>query len=241
MNEAARYGETWATIYDDTFAALDPSDAVAALRSLAGTGRALELGTGTGRVAIPLAATGVEVHGIEGSEAMIARMRAKPGGEKINVTHADFTHVAVDGEFSVVFVVFSTLFGLPTQDAQVACFRNVAARLAAGGVFVVEAFIPDPTRFNGQQRVQVNRIDPARVELAVSRHDPVGQRVTSQHVVLGDAGLELYPVDVRYAWPAELDLMAQLAGLRLRERWDNWQRGRFSGGSGKHVSIYERS
>ena len=241
MSDANSYGQTWAPIYDETFAAKDPTETVAVLSELAGSGRALELGSGTGRIAIPLAATGITVHAIEASEAMVSRMRAKVGGDAVKVTQGDFTQVAVEGEFAVIFVVFSTLFALPNQGAQVTCFRNVAQRLAPGGVFVVEAFVPDPTRFDGHQRVQVNRIEPQRVELAVSRHDPVEQRVTGQHVVLGDQGVKLYPVEVRYAWPTELDLMAQLAGLRLRERWSDWQRRPFTATSPTHVSIYERA
>lgn len=152
----------------------------------------------------------------------------------------DFAEVAVDGEYALVYVVFSTLCGLLTQSAQVACVRNVAARLAAGGMFVVETFVPDPARFEANQRVQVNRVEPARLDLLFSRHDPVQQRVTSQHVVVGPQGMQLLPVEVRYVWPSELDLMAQLAGLRLRERWGDWRRAPYTG-SGGHVSIYERA
>jgi hypothetical protein len=170
---------------------------------------------------------------------MVDRMRAKPGGADIAVTVADFAEVAVDGEFALIYVVFSTLYGLLTQSAQVACLRNAAARLAPGGTFVVEGFVPDPTRFNGNQRVQVNRVEPTRLELLFARHDPVHQRVTSQHVVAGPDGMQLFPVDVRYVWPSELDLMAQLAGLRLRERWGDWRGSPYTA-SGAHVSIYER-
>jgi len=238
---AARYGQTWAPIYDEVYGALDPTAAVAALYELAAGGAALELGIGTGRVAIPLAARGIAVHGIDASPAMLARLRDKPGGEAIPVTLGDFQEVAVDGQYAVVYVVFNTMFGLPTQDAQVACFRNVAARLAPGGAFVIEAYVPDPTRFDRGQRVQAVRIGAERVELEVSRHDPVAQRVTSQSVVLGGGGVTLYPVEVRYAWPSELDLMARLAGLRLRERWGDWHRRPFTASAAAHVSIYERA
>jgi len=240
MSDPASYGDTWAPIYDEVFTNLDPTAAVDALAQLAGTGNALELGIGTGRVAIPLAARGVAVHGIEASHAMVDRLRAKPGGADIPVTLGDFADVAVAGEYALVYVVFSTLYGLPTQSAQVACVRNAAARLAPGGSFVVEGFVPDPTRFNGNQRVQVNRIEPTRLDLMFARHDPVHQRVTSQHVIAGPEGMQLFPVEVRYVWPSELDLMAQLAGLKLRERWGDWQRGRYIG-SGVHISIYERA
>jgi SAM-dependent methyltransferase len=170
MSDAAFYGDTWAAIYDEVHAHLDPSAAVDALARLAGTGTALELGVGTGRVAIPLAARGVAVHGIEASRAMLDRMRAKPGGADVAVTLGDFTDVAVDGEYTVIYVVFSTLYGLPTQSAQVACVRNAAARLAPGGAFVVEGFVPDPARFDGNQRVQVNRMMPKRSMSSAWRH-----------------------------------------------------------------------
>jgi SAM-dependent methyltransferase len=181
------------------------------------------------------------VHGIDASEAMVQQLRSKPGGAAIPVTVGDFTSVAVDGSYALIYVVFSTMFGLPTQDAQVTCFRNVAARLAPGGVFVVETFVPDVARFDRLQRVHVHRLEPGRADVALSRHDPVAQRITSQHVRLSDGGLTLLPVEIRYAWPAELDLMARLAGLRLRDRFGDWQRGAFTPASATHVSIYARA
>jgi SAM-dependent methyltransferase len=238
MCDPASYGDTWAPIYDDVHASRDPTAEVEVLAELAGIGKALELGIGTGRVAIPLAARRIAVHGIEASQAMLDRMRAKPGGADIPVTLGDFTDVAVDGEYALVYIVFSTLYGLLTQDAQVACVRHAAERLAPGGVFVVEGFVPDPTRFDRGQRVQVNHIEATRLDLLFVRHDTVAQRVASQHVVVGPEGMQLYPVEVRYVWPSELDLMAQLAGLRLRERWGDWRRGPYTG-SGAHISIYE--
>jgi SAM-dependent methyltransferase len=239
MEDPARYGDTWAAIYDEVHSFLDTPPAVDALADFARGGPALELGIGTGRVALPLAARGVAVHGIDASEAMVAILRSKPGGAAIPVTIGDFTHVPVDGEFSLIYIVFSTICGLLAQDAQVACFEAVARRLAPGGVFVVEAFVPDPTRFERGQRLQVNRIEDTRVDLLATRHDPVAQRVTSRRIVLSEAGTKLYPVEIRYAWPSELDLMARLAGLRLRERWGDWRRGPYTA-SGMHVSIYER-
>jgi SAM-dependent methyltransferase len=240
--DPARYGQAWAAVYDEVHSHLDPSAAVDLLYKLAAGGPALELGIGTGRVALPLAARGIRVHGIDASEAMVQRMRDKPGGAAIPVTFGDFTDVAVDGgPYALVYVVFSTIFGLSAQDAQVACFRNVEARLAPGGVFVVEAFVPDVARFDRLQRVHVNRIEPERAEVSLSRHDPVTQRITSQHVTLADGSVRLLPVEVRYAWPSELDLMARLAGLRLRDRHGDWQGGRFTATSPTHVSIYERA
>ena len=239
MADSAVYGDTWAPIYDEVHAQHDPTATVEVLAQLAGTGKALELGIGTGRVAIPLAARGVAVAGIEASQAMLDRMRAKPGGAAIPVTLGDFTDVAVDGEYAVIYIVFSTLYGLLTQSAQIACVRNAAARLAPGGVFVFEGFVPDPARFTANQRTQVNTIEPTRVDLLFTRHDPVQQRVASQRVVVGPQGMQLFPAEVRYVWPSELDLMAQLAGLRLRERWGDWRRGPYTG-SGGNIAIYER-
>src|SRR6185436_18280930 len=184
---------------------------------------------------------GTPVHGIDASEAMVQRLRDKPGGAALPVTIGDFTDVAIDGgPYALIYVVFSTIFGLPTQDAQVACFRNTAAQLALGGVFVVEAFVPDVARFDRLQRVHVHRIEPGRADVSLSRHDPVAQQITSQHVTLTDGSVRLLPVEIRYAWPSELDLMARLAGLRLRARYGDWQCGRFTATSPTHVSIYER-
>src|SRR5262245_44961557 len=169
--DPARYGQVWAAVYDEVHSHMDPAATADLLYQLAAGGRALELGIGTGRVAIPLAARGVVVHGIDASEAMVQRLRAKAGGAAIPVTIGDFASVPVDGgPYTLVYVVFSTLFGLPTQDAQVACFRHVEALLAPGGVFVVEAFVPDVARFDRHQRVNVHRIESGRVDVSLSRH-----------------------------------------------------------------------
>ena len=238
--DASTYGDRVADVYDELYAALDPSDAVEALARLAGSGAALELAIGTGRIALPLAARGVEVHGIDASEAMVAKLRDKPGGAAIPVTMGDFADVAVDGRYSLVYVVFNTFFGLLTQEDQVRCFRNVATRLADDGVFVIEAFVPDVTRFDRAQRVSAITVEVDRVELHVANYDPLTQTVASQHVFLSPDGVRLNPVSVRFAYPSELDLMAQLAGMRLRERWAGWKGEPFTAASGQHVSVYER-
>jgi len=232
------YNERCAGVYDELFGAFDAA-AVDVLAELAGGGSALELGIGTGLIALPLAARGIEVHGIDASPAMVARLRAKPGGGSLPVTMGDFAEVGVAGEFALVFVVFNTLFALQTQGDQVRCFRNAAAHLAADGVFVVEAYVPDAAFGGGPLRVTA--VESDRVGLKVSRHDPVAQRIASQHVVIRDGEVRLYPVEIRYAWPAELDLMAELAGLRLRHRWSDWNRTEFSAASTKHVSVYARA
>jgi SAM-dependent methyltransferase len=234
------YGERVAGVYDDWFTTYDPH-AIDVLAELANQGRALELGIGTGRFALPLAAKGVEVHGVDAAESMIARLREKPGGDRIQITTGNFAEVPVDEKFRLVYIVFNTFFALSSQDEQVRCFRNVAAHLEPGGCFVIEAFVPDLTRFTGGQVNWATKVTADEVQLDVGQHDPATQRVVSQKVVITEGNVRLYPVQIRYCWPSELDLMAQLAGLRLRERWANWKREPFTSESGQHISIYERS
>ena len=234
------YGDRIADIYDDE-TVVPPGPAVAFLAPLAAGGRALELAIGTGRLALPLAAVGVEVHGIDASEAMVAKLRAKPGGEGIPVSIGDFADVAVEGAFDLVFVAVSSFFALVTQEDQVRCFANVAAHLSPGGVFVVDAFVPDPGLFPEGQRVEAHRVDLDEVELVVGRHQRAAQRVSSAQVRLSGSGTRLYPMVIRYAWPAELDLMARLAGLALRERLGGWDRRPFTDASDAHISVYQRA
>lgn len=233
------YNQRCADVYDQWFGYFDEA-AVDVLEGLAGGGRALELGIGTGAVALPLAARGVEVHGIDASPEMVAALRAKPGGDRLPVTMGDFAEADAAGEFSLVYVVYNTLFALQTQAEQVRCFRNVAARLAPGGAFVVEAFVPDLAQLSAGRGVRLLQMTDERVGIRAYEHDPVGQKLKSRHVIFGDGDTRVFPVEVRYAWPSELDLMAQLAGLRLRERWGDWRRARFDAKSEKHVSVYER-
>jgi hypothetical protein len=236
---AATYGDRIAAVYDDWHGGRPDTDAcVARLAELAGDGPVLELAVGTGRVALPLVRQGVEVHGIDASEAMVAELLAKPDGDRVRVTMGDFADVDVPGRFPLVFLVFSTLFGLPSQEEQVRCFANVATRLAEGGRFVVEAFVPDLTRFHRDQAVTVAHVGLDDVRIDVSRHDPTHQRIESQHVWLGPSGTRLSPVSLRYAWPPEIDLMAAVAGLRLEDRWGGWRRDPFTAASTNHVSVY---
>ena len=237
------YGDRVADVYDEWYgdaAFLQTEASVDLLAELAGAGPALELAIGTGRVALPLAARGVEVHGVDASERMVAKLREKPGGEAIPVTIGDFADVSVDGKYPLVYVVFNTFFALPTQEDQVRCFANVAAHLVDGGAFALSAFVPDVARFDRGQRVQVNRLDTGEVMLDASRHDPVAQRIESDHILLTEEGAKLYPVNLRYAFPAELDLMARLAGLELVNRWGGWSREAFTADSPRHVSVYGR-
>ncbi|HZD71427.1 MAG TPA: class I SAM-dependent methyltransferase [Actinomycetes bacterium] len=239
--DSATYGDRIADVYDAGELPADTEEAVEFLAGLAGAGPVLELGIGTGRIALPLLERGLEVHGIDASERMVERLRGKPGGDRVTVTIGDFAEVAVDGRFSLVFVVFSTFFGLLDQESQVRCFQGVAARLAPGGAFVIEAFVPDPTRFSRGQHLDTREVTADTLRLDASIHDPVAQVVRAQHVFLDERGIRLYPVRIRYAWPSELDLMARLAGLTLAERWSGWQREPFTAAAGRHVSIYRRA
>jgi SAM-dependent methyltransferase len=239
--DPATYGDRMAEVYDEWFGTpADAEEAVAFLGDLAGRGPALELGIGTGRVALPLAEKGIEVHGIDASEAMVERLRAKPGGDGVPASIGDFADVGVEGRFSLVYVVFNTFFALLTQEDQVRCFANVEKRLDDGGVFVVEAFVPDPERLAGGEVTQTKRVEVDRVFLETSRYDPVHQRVYSQNISMGETETKFYPVHIRFAWPSELDLMARLAGLRLRERFGGWRWDPFTASSQSHVSVYER-
>jgi len=235
---ADTYGERAASVYDEWHQDFEAA-AIDVLSQLAGEGKALELGIGSGRIALPLAERGVQVQGIDNAAAMIARLREKPAGERIEVSIGDFAQVNVQGEFALVYVVFNTFFMLLTQEAQVRCFRNVAAHLAPGGSFLIEAFVPDLKRFDGEQTNRVTSVGLDYLEMDVSQHERADQRVFGHKVVVRDGRMHLYPIQIRYVWPSEMDLMAQLAGLRLRERWSDWKRSPFTSQSGKHISLYE--
>lgn len=236
------YGDRIASVYDALYPpGQDVDDAVEVLAGLAGTGRVLELGIGTGRVAVPLAARGVDIQGIDVSEAMVAELHAKPGGEAVRVTIADFTHVPVEGSFRLIYVAFNTFFVLMTQEAQLACLQAVAERLTGDGAFVIEAFVPDPARYDRGQRTATSHLAGDWILLESTIHDAVAQRIRSVHAILSAQGTRLFPVELRYAWPSELDLMARLAGLRLEHRWGGWRREEFTARSEKHVSVYRRA
>ncbi len=231
---AARYDESAADMFSP--AVVDP--VVDVLAELAGPGRALELGIGTGRVALPLAQRGVPVHGIELSRAMVARLRAKPGGQDVPVTIGDFATTTVDGTFSVAYLVFNTIGNLTTQAAQVECFRNVAAHLEPGGCFVIEVGLPELQRLPPGETILAFHVSESR--WGIDEYDVATQGLTSHHFEIVDGGVERLSVPFRYTWPAELDLMAQLAGMRLRERWSSWEREPFTSTSRKHVSVWEK-
>ncbi len=232
------YGERVAEIYDDWYTNYDDA-MIEALQELAQGGRALELGIGTGRIALPLQAKGVTVDGIDASSAMIAKLQSKPGGDNIQVTLGNFADVTVEHQYALVYVVFNTFFALLTQAEQIRCIANVGQRLEPGGHFVVEAFMPDLSRYNGQQSLRVVSIGENEVRLDASKIDPIAQQITSQHITVTESGLQLRPVKLRYVWPIELDLMAQLAGLQLWNRWGDWNKSVFGVDSKKHISVYE--
>jgi SAM-dependent methyltransferase len=208
------------------------------LAELARGGRALELGIGTGRIALPLAQRGVPVHGIDLSEAMVARLQAKPGAEAIGVTIGDFATTRVDGSFSLAYVVANTIMNLTTQEEQVACFRNVAAHLEAGGCFVVEVMVPRLRRLPPGERFQPFDVSPGH--LGFDEYDVARQGLVSHHYWMEGERVEVLSPPFRYVWPSELDLMAQLAGMTLRERWADWHRRPFTSESDKHVSAWEK-
>jgi SAM-dependent methyltransferase len=237
---AATYGDRYAEIYDELFGHMDAAPAVDAIRKLANGGQVLELGIGTGRVALPLAAAGVRVHGVDASERMVERLRAKPGGESLSVTIGDFAELDIGETFSVVFIAFNTLFALLTQEKQARCFERVAVHLSQSGIFITETFVPDPTRFDRGQTLRTVEIEDDRVVLEASLHDAANQRVRSALIVQTPGSQSLYPLEIRYAWPSELDLMGASAGFRLRERWADWRGAPFTSRSAQCISIFER-
>jgi SAM-dependent methyltransferase len=231
---AERYDESSADMFDP--AVVEP--VVDFLAELAGDGAALELGIGTGRIALPLAQRGVRVHGIDLSEAMVAKLREKPGGEEIEVTIGDFATTRVEGSFSVAYLVFNTINNLTTQDAQVACFENAAAHLEPGGCFVIEVGVPRLTRLSPGETYNVFAF--GETHIGVDEYDVENQGLVSHHLWPADGTWERRSIPFRYVWPAELDLMARIAGLRPRERWSDWKRELYTSESGKHVSVWEK-
>jgi SAM-dependent methyltransferase len=237
------FGERVANRYDESTTDLSAPDVVDPvvnfLVDLAFDGTALELGIGTGRIALPLAQRGVRVHGIDLSDAMVAKLRSKAGADQISVTIGDFATTAVEGRFSVAYLVFNTIMNLTTQDEQVACFRNVAAHLLPGGCFVIEVMVPDLQRLPPGERVRAFTVSATR--LGFDEYDVASQGLISHHYWAVDGKLEGDSMPFRYVWPAELDLMARLAGMSLRERWSGWNREPFTSDSRSHVSVWQKS
>jgi SAM-dependent methyltransferase len=234
-HRAERYDADSPDMFDP--AVVDP--AVSFLADLAGDGGALELGIGTGRIALPLSRRGVRVHGIDLSPAMVARLKAKPGADDIAVAIGDFASTKVDGTFRLAYLVYNTIGNLTTQDEQVECFRNAAAHLETGGCFVIELGVPALQRLPPGETVRAFHVSPTR--LGFDEYDIAAQGLVSHHYWLADGRLEVFSMPFRYVWPSELDLMARLAGMTLRERWGGWKREPFTSDSTTHVSVWEKT
>jgi SAM-dependent methyltransferase len=231
---AATYEAKWRELFEP--AVVDP--AVTFLADLARSGNALELGIGTGRLALPLSRRGVEVHGIELSPAMVAQLRAKPGAERIGVTIGDFASATAPGTYGLAYLVRNTIMNLTTQDSQVACFRNVAGHLAEGGCFVMEVIVPELRRLPPGEKFRPFTVTPRH--LGFDEYDVAAQGVVSHHYWVTDGEFETFSAPFRYVWPAELDLMARLAGMTLRERWSDWNRDPFTSDSRSHISVWQK-
>lgn len=232
---AERYEVYWPNLFEP--AVVDP--VVSFLADLAGDGTALELGIGTGRIALPLSQRGVRVHGIDLSTAMVARLRAKPGGHDIGVTLGDFATTRVGGQFRLAYLVRNTIENLKTQDEQVECFRNVAAQLEPGGCFVIEVEVPALQRLPPGETIRAFTMTPAH--LGFDEYDVAAQGLVSHHYWVIDGKLEIFSSPFRYVWPSELDLMARLAGMTLRERWSGWEHQPFTSHSTMHISVWEKT
>lgn len=237
------FGEYNADGYDRSYG--NPSDAetkktVEVLANLAAGGTILELAIGTGRIGLPLAALGLSVSGVEASARMVEKLREKPGGDAIDVTIGDMADVGVDGTFNLIYLVFNTLFNLTSQREQVRCIKNVSKHLSEGGSFVIEAYVPDPSQYENGESLKTVHVAIDRVVFEASVHNKASQTVDYQYIEVTEQGMRLRPLPVRYIWPSELDLMAQLAGLELHQRWAGWDQSPFTASSSSHVSVYKR-
>ncbi|MEU4574759.1 MULTISPECIES: class I SAM-dependent methyltransferase [Nonomuraea] len=239
--DASAYGRGIADIYDATVRGLPTDQAVDLLHELADGGPVLEFGIGTGRLALPLAARGLEVAGIDGSAEMVEVLRGKPGGDRVPVTIGDFSTATADGSYALVVLAANTVYALPSQDAQVACFRNAAAHLRPGGRFVIEAWVPDPAAFRDGSALRLLSMTEDAVVAEAAVLSPAGQHMHTTRIRLTAEGVRLLPANHRYAWPAELDLMARLASMEREHRWSDWARTPFGDDSRAHVSVYRRS
>ncbi|MFJ2933203.1 class I SAM-dependent DNA methyltransferase [Streptomyces sp. NPDC087219] len=248
------YGDELADIYDNWIVRLqdDTDDTVRVLGELAdsaarasGAKRILELGVGTGRVALPLSERGLEITGIDASPDMLDRLREKPGSHRVTLVQGDFADHTAEGPFALVYIVFNTLYSLSSQEEQLNCLSNAARLLPDDGLFVVQGFVPDTARFEmarqSQQLMEVARSEESSLNLGVARHDPVTQRMWPHYSLRDSANSRDHIVQFRYVWPSELDLMARLAGLTLEQRYGGWDRSPFTGESQQHVSVYRKT
>jgi SAM-dependent methyltransferase len=238
FDDPGLFGRLWADNYD--LGELDPQPAVDFLAGLVADGSALELAIGTGRVALPLAARGVTVDGVEASPEMVAKLRAKDGGADLRVVIGDMADVPVQGPYQMVFLVYNTLFNLVREQRQRDCFRNVARVLAPGGAFVIETFVPDPPESDEDERVEVREVTEDSASIRLHKYDRAAQTFIRQNIRFDGSGVHLSPFAMRYCWPEQIDDMARAAGLRLTERYAGWHREPFEATSTSHVSVYRR-
>ena len=234
------FGELNANEYDLLHNPGTTEAAVELLSEFALPGRTLELAIGTGRVALPLAERGCRIEGIEASPLMVEKLRQKPGGHDIPVTIGDMSEVKADGTFDFIFLIFNTLYNLTSQAAQVNCFRNAASMLAPGGAFLIEAFVPDLAQFHDHRSVKPRHVGFSSLALEAAVHDPTTQRIDYQVLRVTPDGMKLTPLPMRYAWPQETDLMAELAGMHLETRWGGWDKSEFTAYSRMHISVYRK-
>ena len=241
-HDAASYGARLADDYDAIYGGVfDTDGAVDRLTRLAAGGRVLEFGVGTGRIALPLADRGLDVWVIDGSPGMLERLREKPGGEKVSTVCGDFATASADGQFDLVILLVNTIYAMPTQDDQVACFANAARHLAPGGMFVIEAWVPDPPRGDGLG-VRARRLGRGFAGLVIEDHDAGRQILSTTQIVIGESGeTRSFPIVHRYAWPAELDLMARINGMALMDRWADWHCRPFDTHSVNHISVWQKT
>jgi len=234
------FGELNADEYDLLHNPGTTEAAIELLSEFALPGRTLELAIGTGRVALPMAERGCRIEGIEASPLMVEKLRQKPGGHGIPVTIGDMSEVKADGMFDFIFLIFNTLYNLTSQAAQVKCFRNAASMLAPGGAFLIEGFVPDLSQFHDHRSVKPRHVGFSSLALEAAVHDPTTQRIDYQVLRVTSEGTRLTPLPMRYAWPQETDLMAQLAGLELENRWGGWDKSDFTANSRMHISVYRK-
>lgn len=235
------YGQDYADIYDQSFDDRDdPGKLVAAISAVSPSGAILEFGIGSGRIALPLARAGRHVTGVDNSKEMLALLEKKPGAEKIANHLGDITTLKVAGEFSLVLVCFSTIYLLGSQSAQLLCFQNASNHLRAGGRFLVEAFLHDRSQWLTNEQFSTTGVERDVVTARAAVHDPVLQTITLQHLTIRAGGISFRPNLLRYIWPSELDLMGKLSGMRLVERWGDWNRTSFSAASSNMISVYEK-
>jgi len=238
--KASTYGDKAAGTYDERHIDYFDPDMIERIFEFAPNGSAFELGIGTGRVALPLSKRGMKVDGIDSSKLMVKKLKAKPGSKNISVQIGDFADFKTAKKYNIVFVAYNTFYGLLTQDDQINCFKCVCNALKTGGKFIIEAFVPDPARLAKGESSLIEKIEDDSVWIGYTLYDVADQKVTTQLVTISENGIKMVPIMLRYAYPAEFDLMAKLTGFELSERWSNWKREPFTSSSGFHISVYEK-